>query len=78
MNIIDSSKVNKLEEELELTKIQLEQAFKERAAEERIHKYQIDELEKENKKLKKIIQQLDSEKGILLRAMTIINEGART
>ena len=37
MNIIDSSKVNKLEEELELTKIQLEQAFKERAAEERIH-----------------------------------------
>ena len=77
MNIIDSSKVKKLEEELELTKIQLEQAFKERAAEERIHKYQLEELEKENKKLKKMIQQLDSEKGILLRAMKIVNEEVR-
>ena len=73
--IISEEKFDRMAEELELTKIQLEEAYRDNLANSKVWEHKYHELERENKKMKAIIKQLKGEKGILSRTVMILSEG---
>lgn len=72
--IISEEKFDRMAEELELTKIQLEEALKDNRATEKVWDHRYHELERENAKMKQTIKKLKAEKGILSRTVMILSE----
>ena len=73
--IISEEKFDKMAEELELTKIQLEEALRNNMADVTVWEHKYKKLEKENARLKKVIERLTAEKGILTRTIMIMSGG---
>lgn len=75
--IISEEKFDKMAEELELTKIQLEEALRNNMADATVWEHKYKQLEKENAKLKNAIKKLKAEKGILSRTVMILSEDVK-
>ena len=75
--IISEEKFDKMAEELELTKIQLDEALRNNMADATIWEHKCKQMEKENARLKQVIKKLKAEKGILSRAVMILSEDAK-
>lgn len=73
--IISEEKFDRMAEELELTKIQLDETFKAMKQTEAHWSKKYSALERENAKMKQVIKKLKAEKGILSRTVMILSEG---